>query len=69
MFLVKKIPSAVYFVRDRETGQFMGFDQPTSYWSKDDADFAIKRQHGRRYEPKIEWEVVRVALPPVAEKD
>jgi hypothetical protein len=63
MFFVKKKPTVLYLIRDPETGNYMGFDNPTVYWSKEDAEFAIKRQHGRRYEPKIQWKIIPVTLP------
>lgn len=64
MFFVKTIPTVVFFVRDRTSGLYMGFDVPTTYWKREHAEFAITRQQGRRQE-NIDWEVVSVVMPSV----
>ena len=64
MFFVRKTPTVMYLVRDSETGKYMGWsEEPSVYWDEDAAKRTIARQQGRRYEPKIQWKIVVVALP------
>ncbi len=62
MFLVEKTPTSVWFLRDRETGKYMGFDAPTAYWSEEAAKHAKARQESRGMS-KCSWDIVVVKMP------